>query len=166
MNNISDEELNRAQDKADARVYRDKPLVNDPDDELPPLPSPDDIQDNYIGQYQDEYDEHKYDMYYQVGRYDNGRIALDIDCEYTDDDGNTYREPYARVTVNLPDKSIPENLFSDSCGTDEHQEHAFVNNDLTEQFKYWLRQNNIISYPIRTAHQGFVHFELCEILVK
>lgn len=120
----------------------------------------------YIGQLQDEYDGEEYAMYYKVGRYGNGRIALDINCEYTDKDGYKYYEPFGRVTVNLPDADIPENLFSDSCGTDEHQEHAFINGDLTEKFKQWLRDNNVISYPLRTLKYNYGTYELCEILVK
>lgn len=120
----------------------------------------------YIGHFKDEYDEEEYALYYKVGRYENGRIALDINCEQTDDDGTKYYEPYARVTINLPDMDIPENSFSDSCGTDEHQEHAFINGDLTEKFKQWLRDNDIISYPLRTVKYNYGTYELCEILVK
>lgn len=119
----------------------------------------------YIGQFQDEYDEKEYSLYYKVERYKNGRIALDIDFAETDDVGNKYYEPYARVTINLPDMNIPENSFSDSCGTDEHQEHAFINGDLTEKFKQWLRDKNIISYPLRTVKYNYGTYELVEILV-
>ena len=167
MDDWTDEELD-AQNRAEANIYRDG--FPDPDNDLPPLPSPSDVQEQtlswYIGHFQDEYDDEEYALYYRVGRYGNGRIALDIDCENTDDDGSKYYEPYARVTVNLPDMDIPENLFSDSCGTDAHQEHAFINGDCTEKFKQWLRDNNIISYPLRTVKYNYGTYELCEILVK
>lgn len=112
----------------------------------------------YIGDYQDEYTDGAQPLYYSIGRYFNDRIALEI---YNEDD-----EPYAVVTINLPDASIPENEFSDSCGTDVHQEHAFINGDLDERFKQWLRDKNIISYPLRTVKYNYGTYELCEILVK
>lgn len=117
----------------------------------------------HIGVYKDEYGE-KFDLYYRKGLYLNGRTSLMLYCK-TKEDGLEVFEDYAIVTVNLPEQSIPENLFDDSCGTDQHQDHAFIDHNLTEHLKSWLREKNIISHPIRTAHQGFVHFELCEILV-
>ena len=120
----------------------------------------------YIGQYQDEYDEQPYALYYQLGQYQNGRVALDINCEYTADDGSKYYEPYARVTINLPDADIFENEDYEFCGLiPVKPNHAFINADLTESFKQWLRDNNIISYPIRTLKYNYGTYELCQILV-
>lgn len=120
-------------------------------------------ESHYIGEYVDSYG--VWNLYYYIARYSNNRIALELEHKYVEDGLENF-EPYAMVTINLPDASIPENLFSDSCGTDEHQEHAFINGDLDERFKQWLRDKNVISYPLRTVKYNYGTYELCEILVK
>ena len=117
-------------------------------------------ESHYIGQYDG------YDLYWYIGRYNNGRIALEIYGKSLNSDGLEDFEPYAVVTVNLPNHNIPENAFSDSMGTDIHQEHAFIDHNLTEDFKRWLQDKGLISLPLRTVHNGYVDFELREILVK
>lgn len=118
-------------------------------------------EDHYIGRYDDGYG--VYDLFWTLNRYNNGRIALEIDS--IDSEGN--EETYAVVTINLPDVSIPENAFTYSCGTECYADNfAFINGDLTEEFKKYLRDKNIISYPYRTVKYNYGTYELCEILVK
>ena len=115
-------------------------------------------ESHHIGKYKDEYGE--YDLYYDVAKYDcNDRIALDINCA---DNGS-----YARATVNLTDVDIwfiISNIsFEETLNADDY---AFINGDLTEDFKAWLREKNIISDPIATVKYNFGQYELCKILVK
>lgn len=109
---------------------------------------------NHIGKYKDEYGE--YDLYYTVNRYENNnRIALDID------DPN--EGPYARVTINLTDVD-PITYLNVDCWLDADK-YQFINGDLTEDFKKWLREKNIISDPVTTIPYNYGRYELCKILV-
>lgn len=112
-------------------------------------------ESHHIGKYKDEYGE--YDLYYNIAKYDcNDRIALDINCA----DG----EPYARVTINLTDVD-PIMYLSIDCWIDADK-YQFINGDLTEDFKEWLREKNIISDKVTAIQYNFGQYELCKILVK
>lgn len=121
-------------------------------------------ESHYIGEYVDSYG--VWNLYYYIARYSNNRIALELEHKYIEDGLENF-EPYAMVTINLPNASIPENSMLDSCGTAEPTgEYAFINADLDERFKQFLRDKNVISYPFRTVKYNYGTYELCEILVK
>lgn len=113
----------------------------------------------YLGNYKGT------DMWYSVGTYSNGRKAYEIYSEHTDNDFNSYYEPYAVVTINLPDVEIPENSMYGLGDEPFPSEHCFINADLDEGFKEWLRRENFMSYPVRTVKYNYGTYELSEILV-
>lgn len=108
---------------------------------------------NYIGKYDG------YDLWYEKGYYSNNRVALQIMCKDKDD----YVEPYAVATINLPGADLPSDYpinFEEAGKT-----YGFVNGDLDEEFKSFLRENHIISDAIRTVQYNYGTYELVEILV-
>lgn len=112
---------------------------------------------NYIGKYKDE-DGEEYNLYYYIGEYSsNGRVSLLLYDRIHDED-------YAVVTVNLPDVDLMTYLDVD-CWSDADK-YAFINGDLTEHFKKWLREKNVISDKVTTVLCNYGQYDLCKILVK
>lgn len=107
----------------------------------------------FIGKYD------SYDLWYEKGYYNNNRVALQIMSSYEEG----YVETYAVVTINLPEADLPSDhpiTFEEASKT-----YGFVNGDLTEDFKSFLRDKNIISYPLKTVQYNYGTYELVEILV-
>ena len=107
----------------------------------------------YIGKYDG------YGLWYEKGYYNNNRVALQIMCK----DERGYIEPYAVATINLPEIDLPSDYpidFETASKT-----YGFVNGDLDEDFKGFLRENHIISDAIRTVQYNYGQYELVEILV-
>lgn len=109
---------------------------------------------NYIGNYNGT------DLFYEISQYLNGRMAVMITC--TDEEG--YEEDYADLTINLPDVDLPSDVAIDL--ETALKKYAFLDGDLDEDFKKFLREKNVISDPIKTVPYNFGQYELVEILIS
>ena len=108
---------------------------------------------NYIGDFEG------LKMFYILSHYPNGRPAIVA----TSVDKNGFEDDYAVVTINLPDRELPSDCPINI--EEATSAYGFIDADLTEEFKSFLREKNIISDPIATVQYNMGRYELCKILV-
>lgn len=118
----------------------------------------DKCENNHIGVYSSEYGSP--DLYFDFEQYaSNDRVALLLYDAVED-------ELYAEVTENLPNVDILYRLSNVSPAiAQDYEKYAFINSDLDEDFKAWLRKKNVISYPVLTVQYNYGQYELCKILL-
>ena len=83
------------------------------------------------------------DLYLKIANYSYGnRIYIRVD---------TLEEPYADLTINLPDLMLPD------------EDYIFVNGDMTKDLRKFLEQKKIISETIYTYPYNLGKYDMVKV---
>ncbi len=83
------------------------------------------------------------ELYLRISKYrNNNRIYIGIE---------TKEEPYADLTINLPDMMIPS------------REYVFVSGDISEELKDFLKEKGLILDTFGTYHYNYGRYDMVEI---